>query len=254
MALLEHWVSHRILRREWQIGPCASCQGTFPETQLTITRPYRCPGCGSVIAVPRKARVAYSPHPMLKIALDQGLRPVALTGRFLRNLSHRGFLWLPGLKYVHSGLSGDLDIVASCDGHIVFAECKNLEDTPPDRVAWPDLITQFQATAEIAKQCDASIVVFSSLLSEYPPRFVEEAEQLGCDNLSVLLLNKDDLEAGLRQRHNPRFANPVFWTIDDFVKERLPEIPTPTFKEARLVETGIGTWTFGAQENPFENL
>jgi DNA-directed RNA polymerase subunit RPC12/RpoP len=247
-ALLEHWVSNRILRREWRIGPCAVCQGTFPETQLTITRPYHCPGCGSSIAIPQRAQVVYTPHPMLKLALDQGLRPVALTGRFLKNLTHQGFLWLPGLKYVQSGLSGDLDIVASCDGHLVLAECKDLENIPPDRVDWTEILTQVRAMSGIAKLSKASVIAFSSLLTDYPPSFVHDVEQLGGCDLTVLLLNKGDLDKGFREVPDRRFANPLFLTIGDVVKERFPEVPLPKFKEPRVVETSTFAWRFGTAE------
>ena len=129
--LLEHWVSNSILRRRWRIGSCPVCQTTHHEDSLEITRAYRCPGCGANIPIPEFLIVEYQLHPILETSLNQGLTPVALTGNFLRNLTHRGFRWLPGLKYTLQGVSGDIDVVASCDGHLVLAECKTLDRVGP---------------------------------------------------------------------------------------------------------------------------
>jgi hypothetical protein len=169
----------------------------------------------------------------------------------LKSLTRFGFLWLPGLKYTHNGTLGDLDIVASCDGHLVFAECKNLEATSIEKVPWDDLFSQLQRVADIASVCEAKMIVFASLIETYPQHFDTRVQGLRKSGLEVLLLNKKDLDKGYRQKDNTRVANLQLFKIDDFIRDEPIGVPLPVFNEPRVVETNAFVESFGSVTGVF---
>ena len=114
--------------------------------------------------------------------------PVALTGNFLRNLTHRGFLWLPGLKYSREAIHGDIDIVASCDGHLVLAECKTRDQSDPSKVEWPKIIDQVKALASVGRTCSASFVLLASMIDAYPLSVLDEVVAIAGPDLPIHLL------------------------------------------------------------------
>jgi hypothetical protein len=250
-SLLEHWVSNGILRRLFRIGSCPNCQTTHHEPRIHIARPYQCPGCGASIPMAESQVVEYQLQPILEAALRQGLMPVALTGRFLRNLTSRGFLWLPGLKYSHEGIHGDIDVIASCDGHLVMAECKSRDQSDPSTIEWGKIVEQVMALTSVAKACRVSFVVFASMVDDYPPEIRDRIESLGTADLKVHLLNGDDLEKG----HRPIQPKPLPTTVPasllDFVPDPFPEVTFPRFDEPREIAMGFMTHTIGAVSPPF---
>lgn len=83
-ALLEFWADRGVVTRQWQVGPCPACMGTYWEPRLDISRPVRCPGCDTRVRLPQRVPLGYSLHRLVAHAIRQGVAPVALTGRFLR--------------------------------------------------------------------------------------------------------------------------------------------------------------------------
>ena len=250
-SLLEHWVSNGILRRLFRIGSCPVCQTTHHEIALNITRPYRCPGCGSNISVPDHMVVEYQLQPILESALKQGLIPVALTGRFLRNLTHRGFLWLPGLKYTHEGVHGDIDIVASCDGHLVLAECKSRDQSDPSTIEWPKIVDQVRSLAAVGRACRASFVVLSSMIDHYPTSILDDITSIGGSALPVHVLTKTELEEGHRWVKEERFSMPYPLPLEDLLPEGFPEVAHPRFDEPRQIMTAGMMQIIGPVNPPF---
>jgi hypothetical protein len=55
-------------------------------------------------------------------AVREGIVPVLPARRFLSNWTNTGLFWLPGMKFRHQ--HGDVDLLACCDGRLVFCECK----------------------------------------------------------------------------------------------------------------------------------
>jgi len=249
-SLLEHWVSNGILRRLFRVGSCPVCQTTHREVGLNITRPYRCPGCGSNIPIPESLVIEYQLQPILEAALKQGMMPVTLTGQFLRNLARRGFLWLPGLKYTHEGGRGDIDVVASCDGHLVLAECKSRDQSDPSDIEWPKIMDQVKTLASVGRACKASFVVLSMLIDAYPQSILAEVESIGSADLPIHLLNKEDLENGRRWINEGPAAMTSPQSLNDFLPEGFPEVPRPRFDEPREIVTGAMTLTIGTAALP----
>ena len=142
----------------------------------------------------------YSLDPVFGRAVEEGIIPVVLTGNFLHRMTYDGFLWLPGLKYEREGRRGDIDILAACDGRLVFAECKSLErsTTRPDKwekEVWP----QFEELIDIGKICSADVVILASLADVYPEGWEDRAKARAGGNVDVLLLNREDLDKGARK-------------------------------------------------------
>lgn len=245
-SLLEHWVSNSLLRRLWRIGPCLTCQTTHHEAKLDVTRSYPCPGCGSSIAIPECLVVEYELQPILKAALREGLRPVALAGNFLKNLTNQGFLWLPGLKYTYEGVDGDLDIVASCDGYLVFAECKLLEQSDPEKIEWSKILDQVRAMARIGRICKADLIVFAALIDNYPSHFRDEISRIAGNDLPIEALDRQELEKGHRFIKDEIVPVERPLSLRNLIPDRFPEVPTPKFDEPRVVDFGGFTYLIGS--------
>ena len=154
-SLLEHWADKGILVRQWEIGPCGHCRQRYFIPHLSIQRRIVCMNCGHRISVPQAVKIGYSVHHAVRHAVKEGIVPVLLTARFLRGLADRGFFWLPGLKYKSGDKAGDIDLLACCDGKLIFCECKRLEATPAEAKVWDEVVDQFLETVAVAKMCRA---------------------------------------------------------------------------------------------------
>ena len=174
-----------------------------------------------------KTRIGYSLEPSVRHALSQGLGTVVLTGRFLRNMTDRGFFWLPGVKYDRATIKGDIDLMACCDGHLVFGECKKLTSTPHDSTSWNSTVEQFLRLATVAIECSAELVVLAALVDVFPEDGQRRIETELAGRIPFLLLNKADLEKGLR------YANPAPGRLPLRLHELLPSrFPDPPVERA----------------------
>jgi hypothetical protein len=204
-SLLEHWTSKGVLIRHWRIGPCSRCRQKYFVPSLEINAPIRCLHCGAEITLPAGLPIGYMLHPAVRHSIAEGIIPVVLTGRFLRNLTHRGFFWLPGVKYESEGGTGDIDILACCDGNIVFGECKSRSETAAtDDIDWQSVFRQFLTTAETAIRCNADLVVLAMQVDEFPTHIVDLVSKNIEPRIPCLLLNRDELESGRRFIDDPK--------------------------------------------------
>ena len=203
-ALLEHWVERSVLSRSWQLGPCPVCRQVWFIEELDIQRPILCSNCGRKVPLPEQLRIGYSLVPPIKHAIQEGLIPVVLAGRFLRNMTSNGFFWLPGVKYQKGSDCGDIDILACCDGHLIFAECKTLADASEDDEIWDRVKDQFLELAHLAMECGSRLAVLASQAEKYPAQLVQDLEAVLKNGLAYMLLSRKDLEAGYRQGDDGR--------------------------------------------------
>lgn len=177
--------------------------------------------------------IGYSLSPPVKHSLDEGIVPVVLAGRFLRNLTSRGFFWLPGVKHTKDGQRGGADIVACCDGYLVFAECKTLVDIPSDAAVWAKVVDQFLELANVAIACGGDLVVLAAQIDKYPDDVSHRIEESLKDQIPYILLDASDLESGHRTIEAGRWL-----TVTDLLPEEFPESP-------RLREGGAREMNFG---------
>jgi DNA-directed RNA polymerase subunit RPC12/RpoP len=197
-SLLEHWSDKSIVRRKWRLGPCKGCGNSYWEDHIDITQPVLCPGCGGRLILKSSVPLGYEMNPMLKHAIEEGIVPVALVGRFLENLTRFGFQWIPGVKCRFEKVDHDIDIIACCDGRIVIVECKNLEGVTVDVENWGKKFARFEKLMELAAILKADLLILAALVDSFPEQPVEEAKKAAGNRFGIQFLNRDDLTKGYR--------------------------------------------------------
>jgi hypothetical protein len=238
-SLVEFWADKGIVSRQWKLGRCPACMRIFWKLRLDITRPISCPGCGSRLRLPSQVPIGYSLHQLVGHAIQQGIVPVVLAGRFLRRLTSSGFFWMPGVKFKWGDKASDLDILACCDGHIVVGECKTLDGTPPETGIWEPILQQFARTIEVGKACRAAFAVLAVMAESFPPDFQGKADTLAGPSMKCLLLNKQDLEAGERRLVDTGDDLPRWLSLRDLIVEPMPENPRVRLQEPREIHTPV---------------
>jgi hypothetical protein len=188
--------------------------------------------------------MGYSLHRLVGHAIWEGIIPIVLAGRFLSNLTHDGFLWLPGVKYKWNDKDGDLDILACCDGHIVVGECKNLGDTPPDTGLWEVVLEQFAETIKVGQACRASFAVLAVMAESYPPDFQHRVDQLTAPTMRGLVLTKQDLEQGHRQMKEEGDQITRRLSLGDLIVDPMPEPPRTPPDESGEIQTPLASVTY----------
>ncbi len=237
-TLLEYWADRSVLSRAWKLDPCPRCRQPDCVPALNIQRRIVCTHCGHRLTLPARVELAYTLHRTVRHAVDQGLIPVVLTGRFLRGLSHRGFLWLPGVKYTRGTQAGDIDILACCDGHLVFCECKTLLETSSDAKTWDKVIDQFIETSKVAVQCGGGVAILAARVNEYPQPVKDKIAAAIEPNVPYLLLDMHDLDRGHRDRNEE--GKEHWLTLHDLIREPFPEARRPLVETSRVIQLGFG--------------
>ena len=239
-SYLEHWTDRSILVRSWRIGPCGRCGQSWFSQELSIQKPVICPNCGNRVLLSEKVPIGYSLSPPVQRSLNEGIVPIVLAGRFLRSLTSRGFFWLPGVKYIKDGQGGDADIVACCDGYLVFAECKTLVDTPSDAAVWTKVVDQFLELARVAIDCDGNLVVLAAQVETFPEDVVRRIEDSLKGRITYILLDASDLADGHRTIEGGRWLS-----MTDLLAEEFPESPRLREGGAREMNWGYMKFTKG---------
>jgi hypothetical protein len=188
----------------------------------------------------RPIPIGYSLHHTVKLAIDEGIIPVVLTGRFLRRMSNLGFFWLPGVKYQDSSGKGDIDLLACCDGYLIFCECKNLCKTKGQEKNWDEIVAQFLRTAEIAKRCKGNLVVLSSQVDNYPAEVRDRIVAELKSSIPFLLLDNKDLEKGHREIQVNNLRG--FLGLGDLIPRRFQDLPGNQSERGRIINYGWGVY------------
>jgi hypothetical protein len=240
-SVLEYWADRSVLTREWKIGPCSQCNRASFVPRLDIQKRVVCPACGNRISLPETVPLGYALHRTVRLALHEGIVPVVLTGRFFRNMTNSGFFWLPGMKYKIGDQSGDIDLLACCDGYLVFCECKQLNATPSGTKVWDEVVAQFLETTSVARRCGANLVVLAALVNDYPQEVRDRiAAQVGT-SIPHMLLTKQDLETGHRDVLDHGHARPIGFY--DLLPVPFPETPREPTDRPRAINMGWGIYT-----------
>jgi hypothetical protein len=197
--LLEIWLARSVVSRQCHLGPCPFCDDKSWLPDIDLRSPTLCPGCHQRRPTRQSVRIGYALNPLVNRAINQGIVPVVLTIRFLKNLTSRGFSFLPGVKGRCPLGAYDFDVFASCDGILAVAECKTMGATPPGTSVWKEAIKQFDRLAAAARRCGAPIAVFASQADAYPRHVATRLRAMASEDLSILLLNRHDLEQGHTQ-------------------------------------------------------
>ena len=204
--ILEYLTQRKVIRRKWRLDKCSSCEREYWLDTLDITSPVMCPGCGNQIVIIDRVHVGYALNELVRLAVfDEGMRPVVLTARFLRSLTHHGFIWYPGAKVRQGHIDTDFDLLACADGVLIAGECKDFNRSESERPKnahdplWDDLAKQLENPISIAKDCGFKMYFLSSFLESYPEEFKKRLREMAGTSLKLLFISKEDLENGYRR-------------------------------------------------------
>jgi hypothetical protein len=195
-SFLNHWHRRGVVDKCFSAGRCRQCNWNLYRETIDFRVALTCDRCGNNVDVPICVPTVFSLNPVVRLAILEGVRTVTLTGRVLKNLSDKGFMWLPGVKYVAPDRKGDVDILACCDGHVVFSECKSLSRAPLDGRAWTESVSQVLALAGLARRIAGSAVVFAADVEEFPETVVAELTGAIEKHIPLLLLDRQSLAGG----------------------------------------------------------
>lgn len=198
--ILEYLVRRKVVFRKWRLDKCPGCEQEHWATYLDIQNPLHCPGCGTYIPYRDRVLLGYELNPLVSLAVAEGVRPVVLTARFLRNLTSDGFLMYPGAKLNKGSEEIDIDICAIGDEALIAGECKTLNEFKKDsKVLWDEILSQLTRPIEVAKACEFRVFFVSSLTEEYPKHFQDKVIKLAGASLKTLFLARNDLDQGKRE-------------------------------------------------------
>ena len=155
-------------------------------------------------------------------------------------MSHRGFFWLPGMKYKVGSGYGDADIIACCNGRLVLAECKRLIGVPTGAPVWREVLDQFFALSKVAMDCNGGLLVLAAQVEAYPEDVLTEIDRKLKSKIPYLILNGKDLEVGHRKIDQGRWLS-----IGDFTPIEFTETPMAREGGPRQIKFGPMTFTKG---------
>ena len=197
--IIEKLIDRGVLRRKWKLDKCPYCDKGYWVDHLEIDAPTICPGCYKKIPLGHKFQLGYELNELVGLSIREGIIPVILTGRFLYNLTNKGFFWLPGIRYSRGSMQSDFDILACCDGYFIAAECKTLIETGTESGIWTKLADQVKIRVDLGKICGIETLIIAAMCKEFPKDFKSEVLKMTDQNISVFFLNKDDLLEGHRR-------------------------------------------------------
>jgi hypothetical protein len=178
---------------------CPACDLTRWYPIDNLSERMRCAGCLTEFQPPIEAPFYYKLNELFSRGIKQGALPVLLTLTFLEKLSTKSFMYRPGLL-ISDDREVDIDVIASCDGQLILAECKDLHQNVRDDVS-PDVLDQLNKVVEIARKLGAQLVFLSTLLPSTPKSLQSRIELLNNrakGEIIVHLLTSEDLERGYK--------------------------------------------------------
>ncbi len=235
--ILEFLTRINVIRRKWLLDKCPSCDREYWQDNIDITSPVMCPGCGKQILITNRVRVGYALNELVRLAVfDEGMRPVVLTARFLRSLTHNGFIWYPGAKVTQGKIDTDFDLLACGDGILIAGECKDFSNSQSPN--WDELMVQVEHPLSIAKECGFKVFFISSLTESYPESFKKTLQQMAGNSLKMLFITKEDLENGRRNFKNEK-GHEHHLDIYTLIRPKTVRKPK-TVKKRRTIDFGWG--------------
>lgn len=188
---------------------CPACDLTrwYPVSDLAETMP--CAGCLTLLQPHVEVAFRYRLNDLVARGLDQGTMSLMLTALFLQSLARDSFMYVPGLE-VFQTRRIDVDIAASCDGHLVLAECKDLRGGASAKTI-EDVISQFADLIAVASDVGAAMAILSILQPSASAELSKKVEMLGKKwrrTIAVHLLTGKELERGHRMKPMGDFLSP----------------------------------------------
>lgn len=239
--ILDFLSQRKVIHRKWLLDKCPSCDREYWLDTLDITSLVMCPGCGNQILITDRVRVGYALNELVRLAVfEEGMRPVVLTARFLRSLTHHGFIWYPGAKVKQGEIDTDFDLLACGDGILIAGECKDFssQSTTSQSPNWDELVAQVKHPLSIAKECGFKVFFISSFIESYPDNLKKHLQQMAGDSLKMIFITKEDLENGYRNLKDEKGRERRL-DIYTLIRPKTADKPK-TAKKRRTIDFGWG--------------
>lgn len=223
-SLIADMAMKKVLLRGYKIR-CPACDLTRWYPVSDIAEVMHCAGCLTQLQPSIEAPFHYRLNELVARGVNQGAIPVLLTALFLQTLARVSFMFVPGIAVRDKGHQVDLDIVASCDGYPIVAECKDLSEGGSKEFI-SEICDQLTAVTKVARQIGAKVVFLSTLLEGIPPelqRCVDDLNKRFGTEVAEHVLLRADLE---RKREEKTPSN-----VHDFLPSTTEEKEKGWIKE-----------------------
>lgn len=212
----------KILLRGYKIR-CPACDLERWYSLSDVAETMECAGCLTEIQPSIEANFSYRLNDLIVRGVRQGCIPVLLTLLFLQKLARNSFLFVPGVIATKRN-SVDIDIIASCDGHLILVECKDLRRASLNDLK-KDIYSQLLNTIDIAKDIGASLVFLSTMMDSIPEKLVQQVESLNkqLKGRTVLhILTHTDLQLGYKTKsHSSSSSATIEANLIDFLPRKI---------------------------------
>ncbi len=185
-----------VLLRGYSIR-CPACDLRRWYSLRDLGETMKCAGCLTSLQPSVEAPFHYRLNELVSRAVEQGAAPVLLTVLVLASLGRRSFMFLPSMQVSKERCHTEIDVLASCDGNLVLAECKDFRQgcSPETMGAVSD---QLAGIVEVAHNVAARLVFLSVLSDAVPAELQRHVEVLQRQNpdVSIHTLVREDLDRG----------------------------------------------------------
>lgn len=188
---------------------CPACDLTRWYPAADLAESMACAGCLTLLQPHVEAPFRYRLNDLVARGLDQGTMSLMLTVLFLRSLAETSFMYVPGIE-VFQTRKIDVDVVASCDGHLILAECKDLRGGASAQTV-RDVAEQLASLTDVARDVGAEIVILSILLPDAPAALrtrVSAISKKWRKSIAVHLVTGRELEQGCRMKPMGKYLSP----------------------------------------------
>lgn len=221
---------------------CPACDLTQWYALDAVSETMNCAGCLSAIQPPAEAPFSYKLNELVVRGIEQGAIPVLLSILTLSTLARRSFLHVPGIEVRRGDVATDVDLLASCDGELLLAECKDLRQGCSTESA-REIGSALEKLAQLAEHVGARVIFLTNLRDAPPRPLVDGVDRVarGHAKLGVHIISGPQLTRGYLLRA-AEVETPGLGPSESHVMAQLRDfLPKPrvTTSDGWLREPGI---------------
>lgn len=199
-----------IFMRGYQLH-CPECDLRRWYSLAEVTEKMRCAGCLTTIQLPIDAPFHYRLNELFARGIEQGAIPLLMTARLLTTFASYSYLYMPGVEVTCAGKNVDIDILATCDGQLVGAECKDFTSGMHQEVI-DALKEQLSDILNVMLSIGVNVFVLGALTSEVPQelqKFIDQKMEEH-EELTIIVATVADLEKGYLEKEGSTIPKKMF--------------------------------------------
>lgn len=156
-----------------------------------------CAGCLASLQPSVEAPFHYRLNELMIRGIEEGAIPVLLTILALSALAEKSFMFLPSVEVEKLTQKTEIDLLASCDGYLALAECKDLREGCSEETG-RQILEQLRGIVQVAQSIKARLVFLSILADAIPDSLQQRIARFQQQTKDVIIktLLKPDLERG----------------------------------------------------------